>query len=154
MTGIIFSSFPTSFIFSVAPRLLATASHHPLPSSFFSYPIQLDDDAWLALLVSIVTVIDSGAVLQNGAVELTGALGVILHVAAVLLHKVLVWGALVVLLGLYRVVVRCGGGKGEGGQSRRGVRGAFILLFRAYEWTKTPAKGNLLPADSKGIISY
>lgn len=69
--------------------------------SLFPYPIQLDDDAWLALLVSIVTVGDARALLQDGAVELTGALGVVLHIAAVLLQEVLVRGALVVLLGLH-----------------------------------------------------
>lgn len=83
----------------------------PLP---LSYPIQLDDDAWLAVLVSIVTVTDSRAVLQKGAVELTGALRVVLHVAAVLLHEVLVWGALIIFLGLDGVVVSCRGKSGGG----------------------------------------
>lgn len=69
------------------------------------HPIQLDDDAWLAVLVSIVTVTDSRAVLQNSAVELTGALRVVLHIAAVLLQEVLVGGALVIFLGLDGVVV-------------------------------------------------
>lgn len=72
-----------------------------------NHPIQLDDDARLALLVSIVTVTDSRAVLQNGAVELTGTLRIVLHVPAVLLQEVLVWGALVVFLGLHGVVVGC-----------------------------------------------
>lgn len=79
-----------------------------------SYPIQLDDDAWLALLVSIVTVIDSRALLQDGAVELTGALRVVLHVAAVLLQEVLVRDALVIFLGLDGVVVGCRGESGGG----------------------------------------
>lgn len=92
----------------MTPGLLAT------PSLFFnafplSYPIQLDDDAWLALLVSIVTVIDARAVLQEGAVELTGALRVVLHITTVLLQEVLVWGALVIFLDLYGVVVGCRG---------------------------------------------
>lgn len=51
-------------------------------------------------MVSIETVIDSGAVLQHGAVELTGALRVVFHVSAVGLQKVLVWDALVVILDL------------------------------------------------------
>lgn len=65
-----------------------------------SYPIQLDDDARLALLVSIVTVVEPRAVLQDGAVELTGALWVVLHISAVLLQEVLIRGALVIFLGL------------------------------------------------------
>lgn len=70
-----------------------------------SYPIHLDDDTWLSLLVSIVTVKDARALLQQGAVELTGALRVVLHVAAVLLEEVLIRGALIILLDLHGVVV-------------------------------------------------
>lgn len=78
----------------------------PFPLPFpHSYPIHLDDDAWLSLLVSIVTVIDAGALFQQGAVELTGALWVVLHVTAVLLQEVLIRGALIVLLDLCGVVV-------------------------------------------------
>lgn len=69
------------------------------------YPIHLDDDTWLSLLVSIVTVNDARALLQPGAVELAGALRVVLHVAAVLLEEVLIRGALVILLDLRGVVV-------------------------------------------------
>lgn len=88
-------------------------NHHPVLSLSVSlYPIQLDDDAWLADVVSIVTVIDSIAVLQDAAVELTGALRVVLHIATVLLEEVLVRCALVILLGLDCVVVGWGGGGG------------------------------------------
>lgn len=72
-----------------------------------NHPIQLDDDAWPAVLVSIVTVIDSRAVLQYGAVELTGALWVVLHITTVLLQEVAVWDALIIFLGLDGVVVGC-----------------------------------------------
>lgn len=76
---------------------------------FPSYPIHLDDDAWLALPVTIVTVLESRALLKNGAVELTGALWVVLHVTAVFLQEVLVWGAFMVFLGLEGVVIGCRG---------------------------------------------
>lgn len=106
----------------------------PLPSPLsFSYPIQLDDDAWLSFLVSIVTVTDSRAVLQNGAVELTWALWVVLHIATVLLQEVLVWGALVIFLALNGVVVGC----------RGKARVGFILSAGAYGSTKTLAQSNL-----------
>lgn len=85
-----------------------------LLSSSFSYPIQLDDDTRLALLVSIVTVLESRACIQNGSVELTGALGVVLHIATVLLLKELVGSALVVFLGLDGVVVSCRGREAQG----------------------------------------
>lgn len=99
----------TNLIISVNSRLLATAPiSHP---SSFSYPIQLDDDAWLAIPVSVGMVIDSRAVLQDGAVELTGALRVVLHITTVLLQEVLVWGALVIFLGLDGVVVGWKGGQ-------------------------------------------
>lgn len=78
----------------------------PFPLPFpRPYPIHLDDDAWLSLPVSIVMVIDARALLQQGAVELTGALWVVLHVAAVLLQEVLIRDALVVFLDLRGVVV-------------------------------------------------
>lgn len=97
------------------PNQFHFLSHSMSPSNSIpfpfplSYPIQLDDDALLALMVSIVTVIDARALLQKGAIELTGALGVVLDVAAVLLQEVLVWDALVIFLGLRGVVVGCRG---------------------------------------------
>lgn len=100
--------FSQSAFFMFPKCLLATTSISlPFFFSSFSYPIQLDDDARLAILVSIVTVIESRAFSQNGSVELTGALGVVLHIAAVLLQEVLVRSARVVLLGLDGVVVSC-----------------------------------------------
>lgn len=56
---------------------------------------------------------DSGAHSQDGAVELTGSFGVVLHVVAVLLHKVLVGDALLVLLDLDGFVVGCAGEESE-----------------------------------------
>lgn len=103
------------------PNQLHFLSHSMSPSNSIpfpfplSYPIQLDDDAWLAIMVSIVTVIDARAILQKGAIELTGALGVVLDIAAVLLQEVLVWDALVIFLGLRGVVVGCRGRGREGG---------------------------------------
>jgi len=96
------------FIFANFVSLCATGDIRSLSILSWqhpNHPIQLDDDAWLAVLVSIVTVTDSRAVLQNGAVELTGALWVVLHIATVLLQEVLVGGALVIFLGLDGVVV-------------------------------------------------
>lgn len=104
------------------PNQLHFLGHSMSPSNSIpfpfplSYPIQLDDDAWLAIMVSIVTVIDARAILQKGAIELTGALGVVLDIAAVLLQEVLVWDALVIFLGLRGVVVGCRGrGREQGG---------------------------------------
>lgn len=97
---------------------------------FLSYPIHLDDNAWLALVVSIVTVMDSRAFIEDCAVKLTGAFRVVFHIAAVLLPEVLVGGALVVFLGLDGVVVGC---------SREDCRVGLILFVRAYDSTKTKA---------------
>lgn len=72
-----------------------------------NYPIQLDDDAWLGVLVTIVTVVDPRARFKNGAVKLTGAFWVVFHIAAVLLLEILVGSAMVIVLGLDGVVVGC-----------------------------------------------
>lgn len=106
-----------------------------LPSFFLSYPIQLDDDAWLSILVSIVTVMDSRAHVENGAVELTGAFGVVLHIAAVLLHKVFVGLALCIFLGLDGVIVGCRG------EDRAWVGVTYFV--KAYDSTKTLLQANL-----------
>lgn len=64
-----------------------------------SYPVELDDDAGFALIVTIVTIC-SRAVLQYGAFELAGTLGEVFQTAAVLLDKVLIRFTFVILLSL------------------------------------------------------
>lgn len=80
-------------------RLPVLSWQHP------NHPIHFDDDARLANVVTIVTIIKSRADVQYGAVELTGAFWVVLHLTAVLLLKILVRDALVVFLGLDCIVV-------------------------------------------------
>lgn len=67
---------------------------------FTSYTVELNDDAGLALIVTIVTICDPRAVLQYGAFELAGTLGEVFQTAAVLLDEVLIRFTLIILLGL------------------------------------------------------
>lgn len=99
------------------------------------YPVELDENAGLPLVVTIKAVRHPGAVGQHGAVELAGALGIVPdlrrdgwrqtasesestpdrlrgtdgqpHLSAVLLDEVLVRGTVVVGLNLVAVIVGC-----------------------------------------------
>lgn len=93
--------------FGYLSHSMSPSNTNPFHSLFLSYPIQLDDDARLAISVSIVTIFDSRAVLEDGAVELTGAFGEVLHITAVLLGEVPVCDAFMVFLGLDGVIVGC-----------------------------------------------
>ncbi len=74
---------------------------------FTSYTVKLDDDAGLAIVVTIITICDPRAILQYGAFELAGTLGEVFQAATVLLDEVLIRFTVIILLGLDCVVVRC-----------------------------------------------
>lgn len=96
-----------------APPIILLKVPHPLP---LTYTVHFDEDAGLASVVAIVTVLHPRALLQQGAVELAGAFGVVPHVSTVLLDVVAVGGAFVIGQRLVGIVV---GWVGVGGSEER-----------------------------------
>lgn len=71
-----------------------------------SYPVEFDEHTGFAVTVTVRAVGESGTILQYGAVELTGAFGVVANLAAVLLNEVLIGGAGVIIFHLLTVIIR------------------------------------------------
>lgn len=101
-----------------------------------TYPVQFDEDAGLASVVTIETIHSPRAVLQHGPIKLAGAFGIVpdlqseaegvnliqrdpdrqtdswrdrqlVYLSTVLLNEVFIWRAVIISLNLITVIVGC-----------------------------------------------